>query len=65
MAEICEDCYRRIYGEKDKLVMSEELDLCEECGKIKHVVVRVKLPIKEALPVWWDNLGYWLRRKIK
>lgn len=65
MSEICKDCYQRLYGTQDRIVMSDELELCEECGNIKPVVVKVKPPIKEALSIWWDNLGYWLREKIK
>ena len=67
MAELCKDCYQRLYGTKDKLIMSgpDDLDLCEECGEAKEVVVRVKLPPHEALITWWDNLGYRLRSKLK
>lgn len=54
MAELCKECYQRLYGNKDRLIMSgpNDLDLCEECGQVKEVVVRVRLRPKEALSVW-------------
>lgn len=66
MAELCKECYQRLYGDKDRLVMSgpDDLDLCEECGQVKEVVVRVRLQPKEALSVWWENLGWKLRSKF-
>lgn len=52
MAEFCLDCLNRLekkqYTEKD-IVLSEELDLCEGCGKWKRVVIRFRFK-------WW-----WLR----
>lgn len=47
MAEFCKECFLRIEGNsewvKDKeIIMSEDLDLCEGCGKFKQVVVKVK-----------------------
>ena len=48
MAEICPECFNKIcnknYTEKD-FILSDELDLCEECGQYKKVVIRVD-PIK-------------------
>ena len=42
MAEICLDCLHKIsnakYG-KYKYILSKELDLCEECGEFKPVVI--------------------------
>ena len=45
MAEICVDCWKKLYGTEDAkkmLVMSDELDLCEECGEYKPTIVRIK-----------------------
>lgn len=45
MAEFCEDCFRKIFKDclkKDKLVISEEKELCEGCGKVKCTVVMVE-----------------------
>jgi len=43
MAEFCLDCWNKIndsrYTIKD-FVISRELDLCEECGEYKQVIVR-------------------------
>ena len=66
MAELCKECYQRLYGDKDRLVTSgpDDLDLCEECGQVKEVVVRVRLRPKEALSVWWENLVWKLRSKF-
>lgn len=46
MAEFCRECYVRICGgrEDDPLVMSSEPDLCEGCGRVLPVVVRVGRP---------------------
>ena len=67
MAELCKECYQRLYGNKDRLIMSgpDDLDLCEECGQVKEVVVRVRLRPKDALSVWWENLGWKLRSKFR
>ena len=42
MAEFCLDCWNEINGTKHskrKYVMSKELDLCEECGEWKQVII--------------------------
>jgi len=45
MAEFCLDCWNKLnkkeFTEKD-YVLSGELDLCEECGQWKPVIVRVR-----------------------
>ena len=41
MAEICFECLNKVLGEnapRCKYIISKDLDLCEECGRIKHVV---------------------------
>ena len=45
MAEFCLDCWNKINGHNDppeKYVISKELDLCEECGKMTNVIVAVR-----------------------
>lgn len=45
MAEFCLDCWNKIMGSNDssrKYILSEDLDLCEECGEMKPVIVRIK-----------------------
>ncbi len=42
MAEFCLECWNRINGtndKKSKYIISKDLDLCEECGKYKKVIV--------------------------
>ena len=42
MAEFCEECWKKINYIKDdsiRFVLSRELDLCEECGEYKRVVI--------------------------
>jgi len=46
MAEFCLDCWNELMETDDppeKYVISKDLDLCEDCGELKHVIVRVKL----------------------
>lgn len=42
MAEFCAECARKVLGLRGEFVMSKESDLCEGCGELKRVVVRVK-----------------------
>lgn len=45
MAEFCLDCWNRIMDSNDppgKYIISRELDLCEECGELKPVIIRIK-----------------------
>lgn len=45
MAEFCVECWNRLMesdSPPEKYVLSRELDLCEECGEWKKVIVRVK-----------------------
>ena len=42
MAEICLDCAKKMFKECDekRYILSDCLELCEECGEYKHVIVR-------------------------
>ena len=55
MAEFCLDCWNKINHRDDpasRYIISDELDLCEECGEIKHVIVRERY--------WYEILfGRW------
>lgn len=45
MAEFCLDCWNRIIGANDppeKYIISSEVYLCEECGELKPVIIRIK-----------------------
>lgn len=42
MAEFCVDCWNKLAGTNlptNKYILSKELDLCEECGRITHIVI--------------------------
>ncbi len=45
MAEFCLDCWNKIMGTNDpakKYLISKEPTLCEECGKWKPAIIRMK-----------------------
>lgn len=45
MAEFCVDCWNKIAGTNlpaNKYILSKELDLCEECGRYRRVVIMEK-----------------------
>lgn len=45
MAEFCVDCWNELNGTNDppeNFVVSKELDLCEGCAQMKHVVIAIK-----------------------
>lgn len=47
MAEFCVDCYNEKMCTTDtsqKYIISKELELCEQCGQWKRVVIRYKYP---------------------
>lgn len=42
MAEFCLDCWNKLNDKNDskwRYVLSREMDLCEECGQYKRVIV--------------------------
>ncbi len=46
MAEFCLDCWNKVNGTKDsklRYVLSDELELCEECGQYRKVIVVERL----------------------
>ncbi len=54
MAEFCKDCFLKMCDvdlKKKKIIVSEDLDFCENCGEWKHVVVKIcdRNPIKRCL----------------
>ncbi len=45
MSEFCLECWNKLNGTNDpahKFVLSRDLDLCEECGCLKHVIVKIR-----------------------
>ena len=63
MSELCLDCYNKIIetNEPGRMFhMTKELDLCEECGQWKPVIIRVRTRylIKEWFNELSDNIQY-------
>ena len=55
MAEFCVDCWNKIMDTNDpkkKFILSRELDLCEECGNYRQVIVAFR---KRYLLAEWIN----------
>ncbi len=51
MAEFCVDCWNKIMDREDtpkKFHLSRDLELCEECGQWKPVIVSEKLRYRLA-----------------
>ena len=47
MAEICFDCWNKQNNGKYKtkdFIISKELDICEECGEYKNVIIAFRKP---------------------
>lgn len=45
MAEFCLECWNKINETNDpkrNYIISKELDLYEECGELKHVIVTIR-----------------------
>ena len=45
MAEFCPECFNKVFGtnySENDFILSDELDLCEECEEIKLVVWDIK-----------------------
>ena len=63
MAEFCLDCWNKLnnsnFTDKD-YVISRELDLCEECGQWKPVIIRVR-----CFPSLYTLRQYLFRRPSK
>ncbi len=54
MAELCRECFLEMYDadlKKKKIIVSKEPDLCENCGMMKNVVVKItyKNPITRVI----------------
>lgn len=48
MAEICLECWQKLSQQREprwKYVLSKELDLCEECGEWKQVIVKKRFTV--------------------
>lgn len=45
MADFCKDCYKNIMAgiPAKNFFMSKEYDICERCGRVRHVVVGINI----------------------
>ncbi|MCI8404488.1 MAG: hypothetical protein HFE49_06260 [Clostridia bacterium] len=43
MTEFCKECFFKAYDTSSnwKIVLSKDLDFCEECGMMKPIVIKV------------------------
>lgn len=44
VSDFCKECYMREFGShtNDNIVVSKDMSLCEGCGEIKPVVLKVR-----------------------
>ena len=61
MAELCLDCWNKIYEMNDtkkKFLISRGYDLCEECGEYKPVIIRMRMwyLYKELVSEWIEDM---------
>ena len=59
MAEFCLECWNKIMGTQDtecKFVMTRDLELCEECGEWKRVIVVIKT--RYLLKEWFEDIAF-------
>ena len=66
MSEICLECWNKIHRTNDakkQFVFTKELDLCEECGERKPVIIvmRKGYLLQQWFKDWMEFLRY--RRK--
>lgn len=55
MAEFCLECWNKINDTNDtkkKFILSSELEMCEECGQFKQVIIWVRKRY-----IWADTLA--------
>ena len=67
MAEFCLDCWNKRMNTNDtakKYIISRELDLCEDCGEWKPVIIRVKRRYILAED-FREMVKYWKNRKCE
>ena len=60
MSELCVDCLNKLMGTKDsarKYIVSRELDLCEECGEWKRIVICEKKQSIQHLKIFRKKKG--------
>jgi hypothetical protein len=70
MSEICLDCWNKLNESNDparKYVLSWKPDLCEDCGQMKRVIIRMRLPYiwLENFQEMTENIRYALKNRKK
>ena len=61
MAEFCVDCWNKINETEHsahRFILSQDEELCEECGRFKRVIVAIKK--RYIIQEWFSE---WLSRK--
>lgn len=70
MSEICLDCWNKLNETKDparKYILSWRKELCEDCGQMKRVIIRMRLPYiyLDLAREMIENVRYALRERKK
>ena len=70
MSEICLDCWNKLNESNDppkKYLLSWRRELCEDCGQMKRVIIRMRLPYiwLENIQEMIENIRYAVRNRRK
>ena len=70
MSEICLDCWNKLNESNDparKYMLSWRRELCEDCGQMKRVIIRMRLPYiyLETTQEMIENIRYAVRNRSK
>jgi predicted amidophosphoribosyltransferase len=70
VSEICLDCWNKLNETKDparKYILSWRKELCEDCGQMKRVIIRMRLPYiyLDLAREMIENVRYALRERKK
>ena len=59
MAEFCLDCFNKYNDEKlteNEVILSKDLDFCEDCCQYKRVVIRISNnSLLDRFLIWFNN----------
>ena len=68
MSEICLDCWNKLNETQDpagKYILSWRPELCEDCGRMRRVIIRTRLPyiyLENAKEIA-ENVRYAIRKR--
>jgi predicted amidophosphoribosyltransferase len=70
VSEICLDCWNKLNETKDparKYILTWRKELCEDCGQMKRVIIRMRLPYiyLDLAREMIENVRYALRERKK